>query len=109
MVRLGDLDHREFVFANVVHPTDESHALLKIVFTTFPSMHTTVPYFYVPKPARLQVWDTPDMIPKWEAFVHEHDVPDFLDRFADELKAAEQFFEGQRIEQKRAADEKFGS
>ena len=109
MVWLGDLVPREFVFEHLVCPSEEYRALWKILSARFSSIHTTGNYSETSEPVCIEVWDTSDMIPKWEAFVHEHDVPDFIERFADELKAAEQFFERQRIEQKRAADEKFGS
>jgi len=109
LVLLGYLVHREFVFEHLYCASEEYRALWKIVTARFSSIHTTGNYSETSEPVRIEVWDTPEMIPKWEAFVHEHDVPDFLERFADELKAAEQFFERHRIEQERAADETSGS
>lgn len=109
LVRLGHLVHREFVFEHLVCASEEYRAFWKIVTARFSSIHTAGNYSETSEPVRIEVWDTLEMIPKWEAFVHEHDVQDFLERFADELKAADQFFECQRIEQKRAADEKSGS
>lgn len=90
LVELGALDHREFVFDHLICPSAEYRALWAIIHANFSSIHTTGCWSETPEPAVLQVWDTPEMIPKWEVFVREHDVPDFLERFQDEIREAEQ-------------------
>ena len=84
LVRLRYLEHREFVFQHVASATPESQILRFHIWRTFPD--TARAYYEMdrpdtPGPARLHVWDCPERIPQWEAFVAEHDVAEFDERF----------------------------
>jgi len=84
LVELGYLEHREFVLEHVAAPTPESQVLWFHVTSRFADRaggDYTMDHPHAPQPARLCVWDRPDRIPRWEAFVAQHDVPDFDERF----------------------------
>lgn len=98
LVELGALVHRTFVFEHLTCPSPEYRALWRIIHATFSSIHTTSHWSETPEPMVLQVWDTPEMIPKWEAFVREHDVPDFLGGFQHEIREAEQISRSRQSE-----------
>jgi len=78
LVRLGYFDHREFVFEHIAAPTPQSDQLWQQINRAFPhAAYYEMDHPNEPAPARLRVWDRPERIPRWEAFVVEHDVAEF--------------------------------
>ncbi len=79
LVALGYLVHREFVFDHVKTGTPDAKdsQVFRLSMERFPdNIHTLGSWSDKPEPFRLQVWDRPDKIPEWEAFVREVDRPD---------------------------------
>jgi hypothetical protein len=76
LVELGCLEKREFLLEHIEAPTPESRQLWNDLCERFPdNPHTTMDWYRVPEPAHVVVWDVPQRIPEWEAFIAEHDVP----------------------------------
>ena len=82
LVEWGDLAHREFVLQHIVARSDEAKELWRRLQLAFPdNIHATSDWPSTPEPMRIDVSGSPGRIAHWDAFVAEHDVPDFRTRF----------------------------
>ncbi len=84
LVELGYLRHRTFTLRNIRSHTPEYRRLWRLAVDLFPprgydGLHSEWPEEAAPM--MLEVWDRPANMPRWEAFVRDHDVPDFDERF----------------------------
>ena len=85
LVEWGDLAHRHFVLRHIIAPSDEATELWRRLIRTFPdNIHATSVWPRSPEPMQIDVWDAPSRIAQWEAFVAEHDVANFRERFMPE-------------------------
>ncbi len=75
LVASGQLIHRAFRFEHVEDGTDEAWAVIRAAYRVFPdNVYTTVQHGPGGTPLVIEVYAPPDEIPRWEAFVREHDV-----------------------------------
>ncbi len=81
LVDLGYFFHNVYNMDQLPDEGDISERLFELIGQHFPpSPHCTVGY----PTNTLIVWDVQSRRPEWDAFVKEHNVPDFRERFMQE-------------------------
>jgi hypothetical protein len=83
LVELGAVQHERFVFTEVPYTRDASRRIWRSAYSNFPnavmfsaSYHNTNAAGYGAETYVLEVWDLPEEIGRWSAFVETHNRRD---------------------------------
>ncbi len=87
LVELGAVCELHYVLENVLARTDEGRhfATLWTSFNCPPCIDCTAPFPDAPEPTQLNVWCYPEDVAGWDAFVAEHDVSDYRERYMSDI------------------------
>ena len=85
LVKLGHLQRRTWVVKNIACPSQEETQFRRMMIDAFPGsiecVYSVSSDPNAPIKMELSVVNLPERKPQWEAFLGEHDVPDFRQLF----------------------------
>lgn len=89
LVDLGVVSETTYHFNHILHPSDASHHLSKLFFSSRSPdcIDLSLPSLVEPQPMEMTVWCYGVDKPEWESLIAARDIPNYTERFMTETNS----------------------